>query len=848
MRLLDTILQDARYAIRVLFQNPGFALVAILSLALGIGANTAIFSLVDTVLLRSLPVLDPQQLVVFALNPDQPGVSMNYPDYVYFRDHNRSFSGVAAYGGSGQRAAFGVPEEGSQAIPELVTPALVSGNFFDLLGVVPAVGRVLHPNDNIKEDGHPWVVLDYDYWQRRFSGDASVAGRKITLNGSPFTIVGVARAGFIGPQVGVRPDVYVPIVMYREIQRSAGNWNTRHIWWLTALCRLKPGVTREAAIPEVDTLWRQVQAGDPERKPVQAYQKDYEIQNRGTLLDASGGYSGLRNDIKKPLMVLMTVVGLVLLIACANVATLLLARAAARQREIAIRLAVGAGRARLVRQLVLETVVIAMAGGIAGAAFAWCGVRALLRFLPQRSVPLELNLAPDWRLLAFSFAVCLVVGLVCGILPALQATRPNLTATLKNESSAGGRIRFDVRRALVVAQVAVSLLLLIGAGLLVRSLQNLKALDPGFVRERVLLVNVNPGTLGYKGQRLRDFYDRLLERTRALPDVRSAALANITPLSGSRWNDTTTFEGYVRQADERPWVDHNAVSPGFFESLRIPLIQGRDFREQDNPAATPDLPSGERDDKLGPPLPVAILNEAAANKYFAHQNPIGRHFSHADKFDMAKSFEIVGVVQNSNYQDIRKAVDPMVYLPMWRLGARVGTLCVRAASDPERLTSAIRRQVSSLDPSVPVLNTVTLERQFDNAIAPERTVTTLCGFFGSLAVLLAAIGLYGVMAHSVTRRYREIGIRMALGAERSRVMWMVLRETAWMIAIGAAIGLPAAFATTRLVESFLYGLTPQDPLSIALATVGLAVITGLAGYIPALRATRVDPMVALRYE
>jgi predicted permease len=361
-------------------------------------------------------------------------------------------------------------------------------------------------------------------------------------------------------------------------------------------------------------------------------------------------------------------------------------------------------------------------------------------------------------------------------------------------------------------------------------------------------VNVNPGSLGYKGQRLRDFYDRLLQRTRALPDVGSAALANITPLSGSRWNDTTTFEGYVRQPDERPWVDHNAVSPGFFESLRIPLIQGRDFREEDNPAATPDSPAGERDDKLGPPLPVAIINESAADKYFAHQNPIGRHFSHADKFDMAKSFEIVGVVKNSNYFDIRKAVDPMVYLPMWRLGARGGTLCVRAAGDPEHLTSAIRREVSLLDPSIPVLNTFTLEQQFDNTIAQERTVTTLCGFFGLLAVLLAAIGLYGVMAHSVTRRYREIGIRMALGAERRVVMWMVLRETLWMIVIGAAIGLPVAFATTRVVQSFLYGLTPQDPLSIMLATIGLAAITGLAGYIPALRATRVDPMVALRYE
>jgi predicted permease len=356
--------------------------------------------------------------------------------------------------------------------------------------------------------------------------------------------------------------------------------------------------------------------------------------------------------------------------------------------------------------------------------------------------------------------------------------------------------------------------------------------------------------MGYRGQRLREFYERLLERTRAMRGVRSASIANITPLAGSRWNDTVSFEGYERKADERPSVDHNSVSRGYFETLGIPLIAGRDFRDEDNPVVTPEPANGRQiaDGKLPPPPPVAIINEAAANQYFAHQNPIGRHFTRGKTFDMANSFEIVGVVKNSNYFDLRKAVEPMVYLPAWRLRAGSNTLCVRTTADSETLASAIRHEVSMLDAAVPVLQTFTLEQQFDNNISQERTVTTLCGFFGLLAVLLAAVGLYGVMAHSVTRRYREIGIRMALGAERSVVMWMVLRETAWMIAIGALIGLPAAFATTRLVESFLYGLTPQDPLAIGLATVGLAFVTGVAGYIPALRATRVDPMVALRYE
>jgi len=438
---------------------------------------------------------------------------------------------------------------------------------------------------------------------------------------------------------------------------------------------------------------------------------------------------------------------------------------------------------------------------------------------------------------------------VCGIVPALRATRPNLTASLKTESASGSRIRFDLRRALVVAQVAMSLLLLIGAGLFVRSLQNLKTLDPGFARERVLLVSVHPEQMGYKGQRLRDFYERLLDRSRALPGVRTAALAYLTPLAGSRWNNDVTFEGYDRKPDEQPWVDFNSVSRGYFEALGIPLITGRDFREEDNPPVSSDAPRGRpQDEKLGPPKLVAIINEAAANKYFAHQNPIGRHFTRDDKFDMGKAFEIVGVVKNANYFDLREPVEPMIYLPAWRLAANGNTLCVRTSGDPEAIETAVRREVSTIDARVPVLQFLTLGRQFDDSIAQERTVTTLCGFFGTLAVLLAAIGLYGVMAHSVTRRYREIGIRMALGAERGKVLWMVLRETLWMIGIGAAIGLPAAFATTRLVRSFLFGLTPQDPMAIAFATAALVVITGIAGFVPARRATRVDPMVALRYE
>ncbi len=851
MRILDTLWQDAKYSFRMLSQNPGFASVAILSLALGIGANTAIFTLIDTVLLRSLPVQNPEQIVVAAINPDKPSTGFNYPDYEYIRDHNKSFAGVISVGGF-QGAAMQVPDEGAQSSAQLVAPALVSGNYFDVLGVTPAIGRLLTPEDNKAESAHPWAVLGYDFWRSRFASDPRVIGRRITLNGSPFTIVGVARAGFTGTQVGSRPDVYLPIMEIRDVQRGVRQWNSRHFWWLNVLARLKPGVTREAAIPEMDLLWKQIQSNDPERRPVPEYdKKGYEQRNRGTLLPGAGGYSGFRNSIEKPLTVMMAVVALVLLIACANVANLLLARAAARQREMAIRLAVGAGRGRLISQMVVETLVVSLMGGLLGLVVASWGVQLLLALMPQRALPLVVNVSPDVRLLAFSFCISIVAGLACGIVPALQATRPNLTSALKNEIATIGRMRFDLRRILVVVQVATSLLLLIGAGLFVRSLQNLHSLDAGFTRESVLLVNVNPQQSGYKGQRLRDFYQRLLERSRSLPGIRSASLATITPLAGMQWNSDVSVQGHQRKADEKPYIDFNSVSEGYFETLGIPILLGRDFRAEDNPPVTPDPKptfGPPDDDPLGPPAPVAIINEAMAKKFFPNEIPLGKRFSTTDKFNLAKSFEIVGVVKDTMYFGVRKPVESMIYVPAWRMGAGQKTLCVRASGRPEQLTGAIRREVAGIDSAIPVIQTLTLEDQFDNNIAAERVVTTLCSFFGSLALLLAAIGLYGVMAHSVTRRYREIGIRMALGAKPGSVLWLVLRDTAWMIGIGAAIGLPVAYGLTRLVSSFLYGLTPQDPLSIVGATLALMAVTSLAGYIPARRATRVDPMIALRYE
>jgi len=840
------MLHDIRYALRILAQNRAFAAVAVLSLALGIGANTAIFTLMDYVMLRALPVRSPQQLVALCRNPEKPSNSYDYPDYRYIRDHNQSFSGVIA-ASEGSSLAFAVPSERGISA-EVVPVARVSGNYFSELGVPAVVGRLFTPEDNVTEGAHPYVVLSSDLWQRRFGGDPKVLGREITLNGVPFSIIGVAARGFHGIAVGNHSDLFMPIVMMPATNPPARGWNTRHWWWLNLMARLKPGATTASATSEMNVLWQQILKADPEYKPPAAYNKDSEKYNQLVVLPGSGGWSYFRLQFSKPLTVLMIVVGMVLLIACANVANLLLARSAGRQKEIAVRLAIGAARGRLVRQLLMETLVVSILGGLAGLAFAWWGVSVLLELMPKRTIPLDLHLSPDLRVLGFAFLASLVTGVICGMAPALQSTRPDLLGSLKSETAAARRSRFDLRRALVVLQVALSLLLLIGAGLFVRSLGNLEKLDPGFVRERVLAVSVNPQASGYKGQRLRDYYERLLSKAGSWPEVRSASLASITPLSGSRWNSDIRVQGYEFKPDEKPYVDFNSVSPRFFETLGIPLIAGRDFRDSDSPAFTPDPP--DKPDpaakRTGPR--VLIVNESFARKFFAGRAAVGALMCRDDKFKMDEAYEIVGVVKDVKYFGVREATEPMVYVPVWRDGSGSRQLLVRTTADPERVVGAVRREAGLLDPAIPILQTLTMSDQYDNNISQERVLTTLCGFFGALAVLLAAVGLYGVMAHAVARRVREIGIRMALGARAGEVRWLILRETALLVGIGAAIGLPAALASTRLVQTFLYGLTPQDPLTVAGAVVLLLAITALAGYIPARRATRVDPMVALRYE
>jgi putative ABC transport system permease protein len=842
---------DLRYALRMMRKTPGTTTIAVMSLALGIGANTAIFSLVDAMLLKLLPVKSPQELYLVAANPARPNTSWNYPDYVAFRDHNSSFSGLAAYnGGNGQPVGMQLDGPDAGSTTELAYAAAVSGNYFDVLGVGPAIGSLFSSEDDRAPGESPYIVLSYDYWQSRFTGDPEVIGRKVRLNGYPFTIVGVSRRGFSGADVTASPNMFIPIMMRSEVTGVPfAIWNTRHYWWMQTIGRIKPGATVAQAETELYAVYQDQEEG--ERRSL----KDGRFVNEAKpilLMPAARGYSYVRNRLQRPMIILMIVVGLVLVIACANVANLMLARGAARQREMAVRLAVGASRSQLTAQLLVESIVIALAGGVAGLAFAFFCVRVLLEYLPQTGWgQASLNVTPDLRLLGFTFAVSLITGVLYGIAPALKSTKPDLVRALKEDSAgSSGPSQLTLSNALVVIQVALSLVLLIGTGLFVRSLGNLHDIDSGFRADNTVIVTVDPSRNGYKGQRLRDFYEKLRLDVETLPGVQSVSLANITPLSGSRWNGSIAIEGYQWKDDEKKYVDMNAVGPRYFETVGIPLILGRDFRDEDNPPYSLDPPA-KFTPGVEPPEPpgprVAIINQSFANRFFEGRNPIGMHVSTDETYKPDRAFEIVGVVKDAHYFGLREALEPMMYFPVWRqAGSRA--LCIRTSKDAPQLAAGIRRQVTAIDAGIPVLSVRSMHQEIDNDILVDRLIATLSSYFGLLALLLAGVGLYGVISYGVTRRTREIGIRMALGAQRPAVLWLVMRRAAAFLLIGAVIGIPTALFATRLVKSFLYGIGAQDPMTIVMATLVLGAVAATASFLPARRATKVDPMVALRHE
>ncbi len=842
---------DLRFAFRTMRKSLGFTAVAVFSLALGIGANTAIFTLIDAILLKSLPVENPGQLyVVTTSQSGRTNAHWNYPDYVAVRDRNQGFSGTISYS-SVQPSGF-TAGSGGDTRAELAAGAFVSGNYFDVLGVKAAAGTLFNAEHDRKEGAAPYIVLSHSFWQRRFASDPRIIGNKVRVNGFPLTILGITRAGFTGVEVGVAPDFFTPIMMRTEIT-GRGNWNNRNNTWLLILGRIKP----DATIAQLET-------------ELTVVSKDQELQERKTsanprfvnegrpvkLIPGAQGYSSLRNRLSEPLVLLMVIVGVVLLIACANVANLLLAKAASRRHEIAVRLAVGASRGRIITQLLTESVFLGILGGAAGLLFAYFGVQVLLNLMPQSGwVSLSLDVNPDIRMLLFTFAISFITGVVFGLAPAVQATRAAVFPALKDEKGATlSRSKFRLRKALVVAQVALSLLLLIGAGLFVRSLRNLKNLNAGFRPDNTLVADIDPSRNGYKGQRLRDFYERLRERIEAVPGVRSVSLASITPLGGSRSNLFVSIDGYNYKQGERRVIDINGIGPRFFETMGIPMLLGRDFRNIDSPAFTPEPAAGPPpangavppEDLAGPH--VAIVNEALVKKYLQGRNPIGARLSLTENYQSEGSFEIVGVVSDARYFGLRTDIEPMVYTPVWRRGTGPRSLCIRTINDPERFTEIVRREASAIDGAIPLLRVRTMEQQIDNNILQEKLVATLATFFGVVALLLASIGLYGMMAYAVTHRTREIGIRMALGARHSTVRWLVLRDALAMVIVGAAIGLPAALAVTRYASSLLYGITPRDPLSAVAATMTLLTVALIASYIPARRASRVEPTIALRSE
>jgi predicted permease len=820
-----------------------------------LGPTRAIFTLIDAILLRWLPVQNPQELALLARNPSRPMTSFSYPDYRYIRDQNRSYTGLIAFSGGDNPISLSSP--GQHGSSQLVALSMVSGNYFEVLGVQPAIGRLFNPADNEKEGAHPYAVLSHPFWKRAFGEDSSVVGRDVLLNGARFQVVGVSREGFRGATVGNSPDVFVPIIMFRTFNPHLVRWNTRDNWWLTLMGRLKPGVTRGQAEAELQVLWQQILNSDPERRPVATWDKEYRLNNTAVVLPGSQGYSYLRNQTAKPLMVLMVTVVLVLLIACANVANLLLARAVARRREIALRLALGAGRRRLVMQLLTESITLSLLGGAASLIVAWMGVGVLVTFLPQGTFPVELNLSPDARLLSFACGLSVVSGLIFGLVPALKASRTDLVSTLKSDASTvpGRSGRWDLRRSLVSLQVALSLLLLAGAGLFVQTLSNLRGLDLGMDRQNLLLVDTNVGQLGYQPQRERAFHDRLREEVQRLPGVKAASAAWITPLSGSHIGSIVQFEGYQWKPDERPIVSTNAATPRYFEAAGIPIVLGRDFQESDNLTVLPDRhdppaspPGTQAAEPPGPPR-VVIVNEALARRFFRGESAIGRRLCLDDTWSAKQAWEIVGVVRDTRYFDVRGTVEPMIYSPLYReASGGGGTLCVRAIGAPRSLVNTIRRLVMEIDSAVSVTEAKTMEDNLNRNLVQERFVATMGGFFGLVALLLAAIGLYGVTSEAVARRTREIGIRMALGAKGSRVLGMVLRDAMAMVLIGAIIGIPTILGLTRYVESLLFGVKAQDPATLVSAALLLLAVTVLAAFLPALRATRVQPMQALRRE
>jgi predicted permease len=829
---IETLWQDLRYGARLLRRNPTFAAVAILTLALGTGANTAIFQLVDAVRLRALPVDHPEQLAEVRIVKAPNGRTgqfmgrwpmLSYPLYLTIKEQQQVFTDVVAWGSTSFDLAQGGEQRPAQAL-------WVSGNFFQVLGVRPAAGRLLAPSDDVKGCA-PGVVLGHPFWQREYAGDPSVVGRTILLDGHRFDIVGVASSEFYGVDVGRAFDVAAPICAEPIIRGASTGLARTDVWFLGGLGRLKSGVTVDQAGAHLAGLSKGILGATVSERYTAGDAKDYLEMEIGARA-AAGGISGLRRSYGESLNILLGVTALVLLIACANLANLMLARATAREREVAVRLAIGASRRRIVRQMLSESLLIAAIGAAGGVIVAQWFSRSLVAFLSTNDSPLVVDLGLDWRVFAFTSAVAVAACLLFGLTPAIRATRTSLAGTMKagSRGMTDGRERFGIRRALVVLQVALSLVLVVGALLFARSLRNLTSMDPGFRQEGVLTAMLDMRKANIPDDARAATNARIVERVRAVPGVAAAAQTFTTPVGGNFWNNRIVIGGAI----QKEMVNFNSTGPGYFQALGIGIVSGRDFDARD----TPQSPK------------VAIVTEAFVRTYFGGRDPSGQAFQIDEPIGEPRPFyQIVGVARDTKYTDLRESFAPLAHVAATqdRSPGPFMQLVVRADTSMASVTAGLTRGIAEINPSI-AIQYQTVRSQVEQSLLRERLMATLSGFFGGLAVLIATIGLYGVMTYMVARRRIEIGVRMALGADRGTVERMIVRESSVLLGIGLAIGAGLAVFAARTADTFLYGLKPGDPVTMALAMAGLAAVSLLASWVPARRASRLAPTVALREE
>lgn len=834
------IFEDLRYAIRLLRKSPAFTIIAVLTLALGIGANTAIYTLLDQAVLRRLPVKDPRQLALLRYTGENKGYShtrseddlfFSYPMYCDLRDHNSVFSGLIATAW----AQVGVQWHNE---PGLADTEMVSGNYFDVLGVRPAMGRLFVSSDNVAQNANPVVVLSFSYWQRRFGSDPQILNQTVLINGHPFTVIGVAPPTFHSVGAGDSPALFVPMMMKPQITPGWNDLDVRRSVWLNIIGRLKPGLTRQQAQAAIDPLWHSIRAQElSEMGRSSEHFKDAFLTHSHLFLE--DGSKGVWNTdgTRTALLVVMGMTGLMVLIACANVGCLLLVRVAARTREISVRYALGAKRTRIIQQLLAEGLLLGITGGIAGLVLAPQVSILLTRILWSGSEgEVAFSSTPDLRILAFTFLLTLLVSGAFSLFPAIQFWRPDVSPALKERIAfAGSRLR--LRQSMVVAQIGLSLLLLVGAGLFVRTLHNLKSLNVGFSTGNLITFALDPRLAGYEHSQSGDLYQRILDQLATLPGVHSAAATSDPELANFNTSSNVTIAGYRASENEKMSVETAKVSPSYFTTLQIPLIAGRDFSDQD---------------RLGTPK-VAVVNETFARRFFGEpQNAIGRYFCWGAG-DVTPDIQIIGLAKDSLHTSVRDGIRPSAFTPFLQekdAGTKTAgmTFYVRTWQAPEAAESTIRQFIHQFDSRLVLNHFRTMQEQIDDNLTTERAIALLASGFGLLAALMAAIGIYGVLAYSTAQRIPEIGVRMALGATRWTVLRLVLADVLWMAAGGIAVGMPLSFLLARSVRSQLFGVSGYDPLTITTVSAALVAVALIAAAVPARRAAKVDPLVALRYE